>query len=1033
MNMSKLLKWSLSTVLAASLTACGSSDSGSSTKDNTGTGVSEGLSTSGDSTTDVNSSDSTTSVTTEVVVDIIKPEILLNGGTSAVVHKGQPYQEQGAIVVDNVDKDLEAVVVGVVDSDKLGTYTITYNATDKAGNKADTVTRKVFVVDGSKPIITLSGQSPVIIAHGGAYIEPGFNAYDNRDGNLTSSVVVVSNVDTNTLGEYEVRYTVEDSVGNKETMTRKIVVKDKTKPVITLNRFGANDKIIYLVKGNSYNDPGVTLSDNIDSVGNISLVTTGVEKIDTSKVGTYNIIYTATDKSGNVSSLTRQVIVMEIPDAKIPTIVLKGENPIVIQAGTQFVDPGVDAADDRDIDLKVRITGEVDSTKVGIYTLTYTVIDSAGNKASVTREVNVVDGAGNTIALNGDNPMIVAHGSEFIDAGYSTTDVNGKDMSVTVEDDIDTSKVGEYSLTYSATDSSGNALSATRAVKVTDQTKPVISLSGTNPTNIRRGEIFNDLGAVVTDNWDNNLEVSVSGDVNTATIGKYTLTYSIADSAGNQADSVTRDVFVLDEQAPTITLYGDNPMVVAYQGEYQEFGAMAQDNKDENIDIDSTDSSKVDTSKVGEYDVIYKAVDSVGNIAETVRIVTVKDLEAPTLELLGDKTVTITLGNSYVEPGYTARDNLDIDSDINNRVQDVSNINIDKAGAYKVDYSVTDKAGNTTTAIRRVIVVNPWTGENGVSRPTINVNGNYYVNIPYGEVYNELATATDSFGVELDVTTSRSVDTSKVACIYLDYKAVDSYGNVAFNRYARRVCVYDDIDPVITMAGDNPLYVEVNSTLNDPGATATDNVDGTMVNVLATSRVNTNKVGTYSIIYSAKDSSENFAQSKTREVYVVLAADANAPIITLNGDAVITMDEDTSYKELGATAVDDRDGALSVKIAGYLNSDKPGTYTKEYHAVDLAGHSATKYRSIIVKDLTPPDIKLRGEPTVVVFKGNSYSEKGAYANDNSWSSWRTKNVYTRDKVDTSTVGTYILKYNTSDNAGNKATITRTVVVQDPTK
>jgi hypothetical protein len=75
---------------------------------------------------------------------------------------------------------------------------------------------------------------------------------------------------------------------------------------------------------------------------------------------------------------------------------------------------------------------------------------------------------------------------------------------------------------------------------------------------------------------------------------------------------------------------------------------------------------------------------------------------------------------------------------------------------------------------------------------------------------------------------------------------------------------------------------------------------------------------------------------------------------------------------------------------------------------------------------------MRGEPTVVVFKGNSYRDAGAYANDNKW--WYRRSVYGTSNVNINVVGNYTVTYNISDYAGNAATtLPRTVVVKDPTQ
>ena len=77
-------------------------------------------------------------------------------------------------------------------------------------------------------------------------------------------------------------------------------------------------------------------------------------------------------------------------DTVPPVITLKGDNPMVVAQGADFSDPGATATDNVDGTVAVSVSGSVDSATIGSYTLTYTAVDSAGNEASVTREVKVL-------------------------------------------------------------------------------------------------------------------------------------------------------------------------------------------------------------------------------------------------------------------------------------------------------------------------------------------------------------------------------------------------------------------------------------------------------------------------------------------------------------------------------------------------------------------------------------------------------------------------------------------------------------------
>ena len=159
----------------------------------------------------------------EETPDITPPVITLNGGDAALT-VGDTYTEQGATATDDTDGNVEVTLSGNVDTSTAGVYTITYTATDAAGNSA-TATRTVTVTlppDTTPPVITLNG-GDVVLTIGDTYTEQGATATDDRDGNV--EVTISGNVDTSTAGVYTVTYTAIDTAGNEATpLTRTVTV-----------------------------------------------------------------------------------------------------------------------------------------------------------------------------------------------------------------------------------------------------------------------------------------------------------------------------------------------------------------------------------------------------------------------------------------------------------------------------------------------------------------------------------------------------------------------------------------------------------------------------------------------------------------------------------------------------------------------------------------------------------------------------------------------------------------------------------------
>ena len=111
---------------------------------------------------------------------------------------------------------------GIVDTNTVGSYSLTYTVTNAIGTS--TVTRIVEVVDTTAPVLTLLGTNPMVIVVGTPYVEPGATAVDACGGDFTSGIVVTGYVDSGTVGIYTCRYAVADSQDNTRTTERVVRV-----------------------------------------------------------------------------------------------------------------------------------------------------------------------------------------------------------------------------------------------------------------------------------------------------------------------------------------------------------------------------------------------------------------------------------------------------------------------------------------------------------------------------------------------------------------------------------------------------------------------------------------------------------------------------------------------------------------------------------------------------------------------------------------------------------------------------------------
>jgi len=165
-----------------------------------------------------------------VYLDYTSPiKLNLIGDKEITISVFDEYKEEGAKALfrgKNITKQISTE--GTVDTSKVGTYTIKY--TVKYKNKKKTIERKVHVVDTIAPEIKLNGESKYSIYTGVAFNDPGAQAIDNYDGDISSSITIENTVNINVAGIYTITYTSTDSSGNKSSVSREIEVKNKVIP-----------------------------------------------------------------------------------------------------------------------------------------------------------------------------------------------------------------------------------------------------------------------------------------------------------------------------------------------------------------------------------------------------------------------------------------------------------------------------------------------------------------------------------------------------------------------------------------------------------------------------------------------------------------------------------------------------------------------------------------------------------------------------------------------------------------------------------
>jgi len=332
-----------------------------------------------------------------------------------------------------------------------------------------------------------------------------------------------------------------------------------TLPVAVNDTYSVNEKVTLngssvLVNDTDSEDTTVATATLVDDAANGTLTLnadgTFTYVPDNGFVGTDTFTYKATDlNAGQSNTATVTITVNDIPNT-LPVVTLTGSASINLLVGDAYNELGATATDAEDGNLVPVVIGAVNTAAVGTYVITYTAIDSELGTNQATRTINVTTGDAPVVTLNGSNTTI-NYKATYTDLGASATDTEDGDVNVVVSGDmVDSTTPGIYTITYTATDANGNSSAISRVVTVNTNQAPVVTRTGAATITLTVGDVYNELSATATDAEDGNLVPVVTGSVDTATEGSYTITYAATDEDG-LSSSVTR-VITVNAAAPVV-------------------------------------------------------------------------------------------------------------------------------------------------------------------------------------------------------------------------------------------------------------------------------------------------------------------------------------------------------------------------------------------------------------------------------------------------------------------------------------------------
>lgn len=310
----------------------------------------------------------------------IVPPTFQKKGTLKLNVTGPFNFTQNLVIYDDVDSNVSTSVKVKHDipSNIPGTYMVHYEASDTAGNIAR-FSQEVILTDLEAPKFQ-NIRNRTVYAGDKVNLLEGIKAIDNVDGDITSSIRILSFVDTSKPGEYPITYRVSDKAGNTISSFAVITVAAKSKVTIE----GADDKLVLI--GSSF-DPleGIKATDelNNDLTGDLNVTST----VNLTQAGLYSVSYSYEKEGYETKTVYRQVTVAPYSTPRITGLkdmyLFEGETIKPPRTAKAYNIMGMEIDE-----ISTSIDREI--TSPGNYWVTYSVMDHFGFSYAETRNLKVL-------------------------------------------------------------------------------------------------------------------------------------------------------------------------------------------------------------------------------------------------------------------------------------------------------------------------------------------------------------------------------------------------------------------------------------------------------------------------------------------------------------------------------------------------------------------------------------------------------------------------------------------------------------------
>ncbi|WP_423363973.1 immunoglobulin-like domain-containing protein [Mycoplasma sp. P36-A1] len=857
-------------------------------------------------------------------------------------------QEDGSLNVNDV------VVIGTVNTTIAGVYKLDYEVLDKDQNKGfatqvvvvkdDSIiidNDEIYVVNNPNITTSIAKSSDKDILK-----NIDIKVYNKNTAEVLSKEFVV---DRTNLKEEEKTYSVDVSLKDnpKIKTTVYVTIDQKKSPYLELDKFlqlNVNDKL-----------PKIKAIDNEDKEINAKIDTT----IDTTKVGVYPVIYSATDSDGNKVS-ANQVIVVKDNTISIGNEYIISANDFTILARDSDIENDM-IIKNANIQVYNKQTGVVETTPLEINLKGF---NQKENKYEIEALVTKDKTTKISIIINIDIGTL----PEIKTALYQEVNLNDKfdplaDVEITDKEDgaikvsednvksqVDTTKAGVYKLNYEVTDTDTNKVSVTKVVVVKDTNLEVGNdyILTANKTTTKNKANWNEQDIL------NNTEAKVYDKKTGSILNEKTVVD--ATSLSNEVKEYPLNISV--EKEPTTTLITnvkveDNAMPQFTIPKYIEINkgetlneVNAKDQEDG--EIPAKMSNKIDTNVPGVYKAYYSATDKENNRVEFTQIIVVKDKSISVGDnyILKANDFTVRMkdfsldGKDVIKTAKIKAYNKQTGEAINNRIEILLNGYNQSPGSYELGIYLPIESTN-------ILKINATVDPKEIPEVTIPEFTQINVNDSFDNNTNVIINDKEDGSIKPTIT--GSVDTTKPGVYVLDYEVKDSDLNVINNKQV--VVVKDDkinigTDYIISAQDFNlrPSQVDTNILAIKKAAnlvvydkkTGIETKDAVSVNV---NDYNT-KVGSYKIAFTLDDQT-------TKEI---TANVETGELPTINIPQLTELNLNDKFDNTSNLSVSDKeDGTIKATITGSVDTTKPGVYPVTYTTVDKDGNKVDSEQLVVVK------------------------------------------------------------------------------------